>query len=333
MTLSAYFTLLLLFQDDGTKLWTRIILPHGKSFDDPNANVTCVMDRSPYGYWGIEALADLYLPKGLCSVGQDMRGTKRSGGRFSIWHSDADDGARTVEYISEQQWSSKSVLSFGASADGLASYTLLDTAPEELDSQFIIWSSSQGYPIIFPGGAYRHSLADNWMADTVRDWESKRCIDEVRENEKPGDWWEPLNMTVANDDYKVIRWPSLHWAGWYDIFLVGQLVAYDGYKYHADPQNLNDVKIFIDPLGHCQDAASEFPTNTVLGRSALPLLMSYELYMSTVTGQPFGNATKEFLPYRHDIKDVTFYVLGALEDGAAGNYWTTLDEFPEVRVW
>ncbi|GMH78372.1 hypothetical protein TrST_g3555 [Triparma strigata] len=318
-----------LAMDDGTKLWTRIVLPRGSSFDDPTANITAVMDRSPYGYWGIESLTDLYIPKGFAAVCQDMRGTKRSGGRFSIWHSDADDGARTIQWVSEQIWSSGSILSFGASADGLASFTLLDTHPEELDAQFIIWSSAQGYPIIFPGGAYRHSLADSWMADTVRTWESDRCIDEVKANEQPGDWWEPLNMTARHDDFKVVKWPTLLWAGWYDIFLVGQMIAYDGYKNHADPANLNDVKIFVDPLGHCQEGAAEFPTNTVAGRSALPLLMSYELYMSTVTGQPFGNATTEFMPYRHDVKDVTFYVLGALEDDASGNYWTTMDNFPE----
>lgn len=218
------------FQDDGTKLWTRIVLPRGQSFDDPNANITAVMDRSPYGYWGIESLTDLYIPMGFATVCQDMRGTKRSGGRFSIWHSDADDGARTIQWVGEQTWSSGSILSFGASADGLASFTLLDTHPEELDAQFIIWSSSQGYPIIFPGGAYRHSLADSWMADTVRSWESDRAINEVKENEQPGDWWEPLNMTAAHDDFTVVKWPTLFWAGWYDIFLVGQMIAYDGYK-------------------------------------------------------------------------------------------------------
>ncbi|GMI30296.1 hypothetical protein TeGR_g13915 [Tetraparma gracilis] len=315
---------------DGRRLWTRVVLPRGASFDDPTANVTAVIDRSPYGYWSLEVIASVYLGQGFAAVGQDMRGTKRSGGSFTIWHSDADDGEVTLDWLAEQPWSSGSVLSFGASADGLASYTLLDTAPEPLDAQFIIWSSSQGYPIIFPGGAYRQSLADTWMQDTVRPYDADNCIAELKTNEAPNpEWWEPLNMTVANDDYEVVRWPSLHWAGWFDIFLVGQLIAFDGYKNHAAPGNDNDVKIFIDPLGHCQAAADEFPRHTIAGRSALPLLMSFELYKSTQTGKPFGNATDDFMKYRDDIKDVTFYVLGANEDTAAGNYWTTLDSFPD----
>jgi putative CocE/NonD family hydrolase len=287
------------------------------------------MDRSPYGYDGIEALSNLYLVKGIASCGQDMRGTKKSEGNFTIWHSDAVDGETTINWITSQPWSSGSVLSFGASADGLASYTLLDTHPDALDAQFIIWSSSQGYPIIYPGGAYRESLSDNWMRDTVYpNSEADRCISEIYDNEQPNPWWEPLNMTVDNDDYKVVKWPSLHWAGWYDIFLTGQLIAYDGYKNHAADGNDDDTKIFIDPLGHCQEGASSFPKHTIQGRSALPILQSYELYMSTVTGKPFGNATDHYLPYRESIKDVTFYVMGSTDDDASGNYWTTMDTFP-----
>lgn len=148
-----------------------------------------------------------------------MRGTKKSGGNFTIWHSDAGektksqraaeksstilihflvasllvavDGQITIDWIASQKWSSGSVLSFGASADGLASYTLLDTHPEALDAQFIIFSSSQGYPIIYPGGAYRESLATNWMEKTVfPDTEAQRCISEIFENEQPNPWWE-----------------------------------------------------------------------------------------------------------------------------------------------
>jgi len=135
---------------DGRHLWTRIVLPRNTSFNDATANVTSVVDRSPYGYWSLEMITAVYLNQGFAAIGQDMRGTKRSGGSFTIWHDDATDGETTLDWVAAQPWSSGSVMSFGASADGLASYTLLDTAPKSLDSQFIIWSSSQGYPIIFP---------------------------------------------------------------------------------------------------------------------------------------------------------------------------------------
>ncbi len=315
---------------DGIELHTNVILPKGCSFDSA-CNVTAVLDRSPYGYGGIEQVASLYLPFGFAAVGQDMRGTEKSEGNFSIWHSDAIDGATTINWLAGQVWSSGFVLSTGGSADGLASYTLLDTAPEPLDAQFIIWSSSTGYPIIYPGGAYRESLADTWMQDTVRPDEVSRCLNEIYENEQPDEWWEPLNMTVEGGKFDKITWPSLHWAGWYDIFLVGQLSAFEGYKNWAAPNNDNDVKIFIDPLGHCQEAAVDFPHHTIAGRSALPVLMSIDLMMSTVNGKDWGNATDHILPYREEIKDVTFYVMGGLDDTINSNYWTSLDSFPAFK--
>ena len=41
---------------------------------------------------------------------------------------------------------------FGASADGLAAFTIPENTPEWLYSQYFIWSSSTGYDVIFPNG-------------------------------------------------------------------------------------------------------------------------------------------------------------------------------------
>lgn len=67
---------------DGVKLHTRILLP--KDYVDGEKR-TVIMDRSPYGQFGIELLADLFVPAGFISVCQDMRGTGLSSGRFSNW--------------------------------------------------------------------------------------------------------------------------------------------------------------------------------------------------------------------------------------------------------
>ena len=176
--------------DDNTKLWTRIVLPRGCDFDTPGQNITTVLDRSPYGAYALELIADIYLAKGFAAVGQDMRGTKHSGGRFNIWHYDGEDGRSAIDYIADQPWSSGSVMSMGASADGLAAFTMLATVPEALESQFIIFSSSQGYPVIFPGGAYLENLADTWMQDTVRSENVEHNILQVKSNEKPSHWWD-----------------------------------------------------------------------------------------------------------------------------------------------
>jgi hypothetical protein len=53
---------------DGVKLHTRITYP--RNFDASTSTATVVMDRSPYGQFGIELLADLFVPAGFISVCQ-----------------------------------------------------------------------------------------------------------------------------------------------------------------------------------------------------------------------------------------------------------------------
>lgn len=90
----------------------------------PGQKLTTIVDRSPYGYTHLELMIDLFLPYGFMTVGQDMRGTPKSEGNFTIWHSDANDSQDLGDWIIQQEWSNGKIFSFGASADGLASFTV-----------------------------------------------------------------------------------------------------------------------------------------------------------------------------------------------------------------
>jgi len=70
--------------------------------------------------------------------------------------------------------------------------------------------------------------------------------------------------------------------------------------------------ITIDPLGHCQSAAEYFKPHLIEGRSLLPIAQSMQVYGVRDVSR--------------DFKDVTFYVMSS--DDKAGNFWTTLDDFP-----
>lgn len=50
------------------------------------------MQRSPYGYTTFEWVANIFVPFGFVSVGQDMRGTRESEGHFSLFHDEPNDG-------------------------------------------------------------------------------------------------------------------------------------------------------------------------------------------------------------------------------------------------
>lgn len=68
---------------------------------------------NPYRVPGIELLADLYTPYGFVACGQDMRGTQLSEGNFTVWHTDADDAYDTMQWITDQSWSSGLVNTIG----------------------------------------------------------------------------------------------------------------------------------------------------------------------------------------------------------------------------
>lgn len=83
------------------------------------------------------------------------------------------------------------------------------------------------------------------------------------------DWWTPVELTGK---YGNINFKSGFWAGWYDIFLVGNLAAYDGYNTQSDESVRYTSFITIDPLGHCQSAAEYFPQDLIAGRSLIGLM-------------------------------------------------------------
>eukprot|EP01035_Chromulina_nebulosa_P018844 gene18844-24629_t len=295
---------------DGVKLHSRIVYPKG--FDSSN-KYTTIVDRSPYGYLGLEWMIDLFLPYGFVTIGQDMRGTQTSEGDFSIWHADANDSQDLGDWIVQQEWSNGVVYSFGASADGLGAFTMPENNPSWLEAQYMVWSSSTGYDVIFPNGAYLQALTEMWIDGTVPD-DAESSLAIIVANEARTEWWDPLDLTGK---FNLVHAKSGFWAGWYDIFLVGNLHAYNGYNYESDESVRYSSKLLIDPLGHCQDAAEYFPNDLIMGRTLLGLAQAYEV---------FGVRPV----VRNNIQNITFYVMSSNDDVglSSGQYWTTMEKFP-----
>ena len=164
---------------DGKKLHTRVVLPR----NDNGGKYTTVVDRSPYGYLGLEWMADFFVPAGFASVGQDFRGTQTSEGLFTIWHMDGNDSQDLGDWIVQQPWSNGEIFTFGASADGLGAFTTVTNQPEWLKAQYFIWTSSIGYDVFYPGGTMVQELIDSWVHGTVDgDW-AEVCYEDIKKNE------------------------------------------------------------------------------------------------------------------------------------------------------
>ena len=224
---------------DGVRLHTCVDAPVLHIFAKP-----AILERSPYGDDSEELLATvLATALDYYAVRQDFRGTKQSEGNFTVWH-DANDAYDTIAWIVAQDWSDGNVFATGLSADGIDVMAQLSNPHPALRATVTAWASAQGYETFYPGGAYREALIEGWLKSTVP---SVAAATEVliKSNESPsGKWWTPLNGSLW---YGNVDFPSLHAAGWYDIFQRGNLEAYNGFQTKSKLRG--QAKLFVDPLG------------------------------------------------------------------------------------
>jgi len=304
---------------DGVKLHTVIVYP--KDYPDSGAKYTAIVDRSPYGYGDMEWLTDIFLPFGFVAVGQDMRGTEKSEGNFTMWQTDKYDSEDLGNWIVSQDWSNGKIFTLGASADGIASLQTPVNNPPWLEAQYIVWAPAGMYDILFPYGTYKQETTENWLfgltmpnPDVVYD-----NIQTVYENEAQTPYWDGIK---ADDDvYANVHCPNAFWAGWYDLFIVGTLEAFQGYNTKSAESVRYTSKITVDPLGHCLDGADFFTEDVVKGRTLLMIAQMFEVYGI----RPVA---------RHNIKNVTFYVMSSNDEAgkAAGQYWTSVESFPTPKM-
>jgi hypothetical protein len=98
---------------------------------------------------------------------------------------------------------------------------------------------------------YRYALVTFWMQSSVPK-DAASALATIAANEAPGPWWNMLNGTQvkpprwhwhvparvpacithsrATQYYKNIDGPTVFWAGWYDIFLIGNLAAFEVWR-------------------------------------------------------------------------------------------------------
>jgi len=194
---------------DGVKLSTDVLVP--LHLGKPGKQFPTVIDRSPYGHTGTELVADIYLLwYGAATVTQDFRGSGESEGNFSLWHTASNDTADTIAWIREQKWSDGRVFTVGASADGIASLLVPLDETSKLSGQFIIFATAEAYNTIYPGGAYRAALIDDWLKGTVPS-QADDLIRYTRSKESYLDpWWRPVELKGKFDKVDA---PAIFWGG------------------------------------------------------------------------------------------------------------------------
>jgi putative CocE/NonD family hydrolase len=150
---------------------------------------------------------------------------------------------------------------------------------------------------------------------------SKSVIGDVKDNEAFDDWWTPLTICYNTSEpqsdachHPSTNWPTIQLAGWWDIFMEGQLSGFNGLRALSDPNTRDKHVLIMAALGHCSLVAGSIADDEG-GQVAADL--AYEYFTGVFAW-----------PTRSRIGRYNLWVMGDFDTATVGNYWTSLDEFP-----
>jgi uncharacterized protein len=273
---------------DGTVLRADVYRPRTR---DP---VPVILMRTQYGKSDAQAGERYQRPDWFAShcylvVVQDIRGQGNSGGTFSEFTHDRDDGYDSVEWAAGLAGSDGKVGMYGSSYVGATQWMAAVTAPPHLVTIVPANTASDYYDgWTYEGGQFRLAFVEPWASSIAKSAAENRhdpstvaeltsaAADPTRWINfrpfkdlpplRPGDsavasWYFDWIRHSARDGfwqqvsirdrYASVTVPVLHVEGWYDAFLAGGLENFAGMVSHGGNQNARDnQRIVIGPWDH-----------------------------------------------------------------------------------
>ncbi|MBD3163378.1 MAG: CocE/NonD family hydrolase [Candidatus Eisenbacteria bacterium] len=301
---------------DGVGLNTDVYFPQDELDPWP-----VLLYRTPYGIAGdnIGWAAD----HGYVAVCQDTRGRYGSEGidrmfRDDGWGPDHTDGLDTVEWILAQPWCNGDVGTLGGSARGITQNALAGALPDSVRCMYVVVAPSDMYAhAVFPGGALRQYDIEGWLTGQG----STHMIDSIYAHPNYDEWWTWGN---AKTRHHLETIPTYQVAGWYDLFLQGNIDSFTGLQYGGGDGAIGNQKLLIGPWSHGSMGGGSvgelfYPDAGFATPEALIGTQS-EWFLHWLNGIP------------HDIMDlppVAYYMMGDGDDpGAPGNEWRAVDAWP-----
>lgn len=249
---------------DGVRLVGDLYRPAGL------AKCPALLMRTPYGRSGRyssfghlqEFFAQRFAERGYAVLVQDVRGRLESGGSFSPYLFERDDGIDSVEWLAAQPWCDGQIGMWGASYSGIVQWAVVPSTP--LVKAFMPSITSAAlHDILYPDGALDLGLALRWLSifktiDHNRSrapWANLFLFNEVEQMVKPAVTHLPVASVdkVALDEevdffqlwlehpegddelwskalehlrLEQVTAPAHLVGGWYDFFLRGMLQDY-----------------------------------------------------------------------------------------------------------
>lgn len=221
---------------DGTLLATDVYLPKpGKG--------PVLLSRLPYDKAGAECfmpeIADWFTDRGYVVVVQDVRGKLRSGGALAPFESEVSDGYHTIDWITDQPWSTGPIGMFGDSYYGFTQWAAAASGHPALGAIAPRVTSADFAPTFARQGVFALELETSWALETWVDEALYEYEDQLDWMVRPQceiaprllggrrpvglDAWAEGRIPSAATVPVSGAIPALHLGGFDDVLLRGQL--------------------------------------------------------------------------------------------------------------
>ena len=243
----------------GTEMPDGVVLRADRWWSPSAGRGPVVLMRTPYGTRPFSIFGRLFAERGYQVVIQSCRGTHDSGGEFTPFRNEARDGAATLAWIAQQEWFGASIAMYGPSYLGIVQWAAASELPAALGALSMqVTASDPHRSVVFPGGSFSLETGAFWVnlilsqrrsvpgqvmdllnsrrrlskacahlplesADVAGLGERVPFYREWLDHEGADDpWWDSVDFTRAVGSLP----PCSLVAGWYDLFLAGQLEDY-----------------------------------------------------------------------------------------------------------
>jgi putative CocE/NonD family hydrolase len=254
---------------DGTKLAHTLLHPGDANAAGP---WPVVLVRTPYGRGSTANAAGAMVERGAAILVQDVRGRGDSGGEFEPFRNEAKDGGETFDWVVKQPWCDGHVATYGMSYLGITQWQLAPHAGPRLSAMVNQFSSADVYrDVVHYGGVQGLAISLSWLLLTANRGMNVKFdhlplidADDASSGDIPtwddwcrhpllDDYWKPLDYSGR---YADVQCAALLEAGWYDLFLPGQIDDYMELSRRAGPPERSFARLIVGPWDHGGAAAS-----------------------------------------------------------------------------
>jgi len=299
---------------DGVKLATDIYVPTNA------ASFAVILGRTPYNKDNLFSVGNEAVKRGYAFVGQDARGRFASQGENMPFATDMLDGADTLKWIATQPWCNGQIGTWGASAGAINQFQSIITAPDHINSQFLIVGAPSLYEVIYLNGIFRKSLIEDWLkqnrwsSNALPLWLSHPLYD---------DYWKDRDATRH---YKKVNAAAVNIGGYWDIFAQKTIDAFVGYQSQAGNKLIRAKQhLIMGPWTHgvLTDKAGDLTFPNAKNPPG-DLDDAWKWFDFSLRGMNNG---------LEKTPAVLYYVIGdTKQTNAPGNFWRTAETWPPFKV-